>query len=139
MKYFIVFFFLIFGVKVVAQERLARLHVSITCHAQTFHNPSIRGIDENLLKWPQNGKLYSVALSDGYFHRTYVVDKNGETISSGFMPSMYFRANSNPIVFAGQKYMKRDSFNPYGAGDLAEMLFFGTVNNFITKLRFKKR
>ena len=83
-------------------------------------------------------KLISVRTANPYFHKTYLINKNGETISSGFMPSVYFRPNDNLIVISGFND-KKDSFNPYGAYDMASVVLFSTLNSFISKLKINRR
>ena len=86
----------------------------------------------------QRNKLISVPTANPYFHKTYLINKNGETISSGFMPSVYFRPNDNLIVISGFPD-KKNSFNPYGAYDMASMVLFSTFNSFISKLKINRR
>lgn len=83
--------------------------------------------------------LISVSGADSNFLRTFHVSEDGEVISSGFMPSPYFLPNNNLIVITGNHRVVRDSFNPYGARDMGTMLLFGTLNNFISRLRIGGR
>ncbi len=84
-------------------------------------------------------KLISVAGADGSFLRSFHVSEHGEVISSGFMPNSYFLPNNNLFVIMGDHRVVRDSFNPYGARDMGTMLLFGTLNNFISRLRIGGR
>ena len=84
-------------------------------------------------------KLISVRTPNPYFHRTYLIDKNGDTVSSGFMPSVYFRPNDNKVVITGRPMEQNDSFNPYGAKDFSSMLIYTTVNSFLSKIKLNKR
>ena len=93
----------------------------------------------DMVSLPSDIKLISVASLDGYSHKTFMVDQEGEAISSGYMPSSYFRPNNNFIILTGKPHIRRDSFNPYGADDLPSLIFFGTVNNFLGRIKINRR
>lgn len=102
-------------------------------------NCEILTANMGFLDYLKDSKLLKVNTYDPLFQRTYMIDKHGETISSGYMPSAYFSPNDNLIVISGKHTNQRDSFNPYGAGDLTSAFIFGTVNNFISKLKIRRR
>ena len=83
-------------------------------------------------------KLISVRTTNSHFHRTYLINKEGLSISSGFMPASYFMPTDNLIVISGM-HEKKDSFNPYGAYDMTSMVLFSTFNSFISKLKINRR
>jgi hypothetical protein len=122
-----------------AQEQLGRIQTQSNLYVRQMQ--AVPGIvpNQDVLSLPKDLKLIALSSPDGAFHRTWLIDTEGESVSSGFMPSPYFMANNNLIVVTGKPQIKRDSFNPYGAGDLPTMLLFGTVNNFISKLRIGRR
>jgi hypothetical protein len=84
-------------------------------------------------------RLISVNNPDGTFHRTFMVDNDGQTYSSGFMPATYFMPNNNLFVVSGKRYMKKDSYNPYGANDMTSVVVLSTINSLITMLKIKGR
>lgn len=91
------------------------------------------------LDFTKDLKLISVNTTNPYFQRSYMINKEGETISSGFMPSSYFLPNDNLIVFSGTNTMNSDSFNPYGSSSLGSAILFGTFNSFISRWKKSKR
>jgi len=139
MRFLIVLFLFIGASQLYGQQKLVQLYSPTTFTGDSWKNASFPEVKEPALGLPQDLKFYAIASYGGDFHRTYLVNTDGESVDAGFMPSTLFRANSNPIVFTGHERVQRDSFNPYGASDLAGLLFFGTVNNFITKFRLKKQ
>jgi len=84
-------------------------------------------------------KIVSVSTFNSNFQRSYMVNKDGKTISSGFMPSGYFSPNDNLIVISGENSKAKDSLNPYGASDMASAIIFATFNNFISKWKNNRR
>ncbi len=138
MKYFIFSFFLMLSVQAMAQDKMLtnkRIDSSIKLFV-----PANRLFvsDMGFLDYHKDSSLIQVNTYDAYFQRAYLINKQGATISSGYMPSSYFKPNDNIIVISG-KYTNKDSFNPYGARDLPSALFFGTFNNFLSKLKINKR
>ena len=95
--------------------------------------------DPKYFDFGQDLELISVKTQSVYFSRSYLINKEGESVSTGFMPSMYFRPNDNRIVVTGQKMESNDSLNPYGAKDISSAILYSTVNSFISKIRFNKR
>lgn len=139
MKYFWVLIFLLISLSMSAQERLTGILPATSLAYNAINTNLDIQPDKDLLTFSHDLKLISVNNSDGTFQRTYMVDMDGETVSSGFMPVTYFMPNHNLIVVTGKRYMKKDSFNPYGASDLSSMLVLTTINSFITKLKIKGR
>jgi hypothetical protein len=140
MKYFTFLFLLVLiGQTAKAQESIY-VNISMDFSIKRFA-PTDEFLMANMgfMSHLKDSKLIVVNTSDPYFQRTYLVDKDGETISSGFMSSTYFSPNDNSIVISGGLSHNRDSFNPYGASDLKSALILGTVNNFIQKLKINKR
>ena len=137
MKYILFLFFIILSCQSFGQV----ISYRTSLHSNTTGtNLSMKFTPNRLPVIPdvKGNKLISVRTTNPYFHRTYLINKNGETISSGFMPSAYFRPNDNLIVISGYSD-KKDSFNPYGAYDMASMVLFSTFNSFISKLKINKR
>jgi hypothetical protein len=139
MKFLWLSLFLLLNYGVSAQERLAKVHPtsSIYLNSVEFNNDVLP--DKKFINIQQDLKLLAVNNPDGAFQRTYMVDGEGETFSAGFMPAAYFMPNNNLIVVSGKRYLKKDSFNPYGASDMTSMLVLTTINSFITKLKIKGR
>jgi hypothetical protein len=123
----------------IAQEQLARIQTQSYLFVREMQTVPGMAPNKEFLSLPKDLKLIALSSPDGAFHRTYLVNAEGESVSSGFMPSAYFMANNNLIVVTGKPQIRRDSFNPYGAEDLTTILLFGTVNNFISKLRIGRR
>ena len=94
---------------------------------------------KDFMDYTKGSKILAVNTYDSNFQRTYLINKDGETISSGFMPSSYFMPNDNFIVIAGKYAVNQDSFNPYGANNMASAIILGTFNNFISRLKKNKR
>lgn len=93
----------------------------------------------DFLESAEGAKLISVRTTNVHFHKSYLINKNGETFSSGFMPSAYFSPNDNLIVISGQNTKQKDSFNPYGAYDMTSMIVLSTFNSFISRVKIKRR
>ncbi len=138
MKYLVFSFMLILSGQAMAQDSLL-LNKSADSSIRMFV-PVNEILVSNMafMDCLKDSKLIKVNTYDPYFQRTYLITKQGETLSSGYMPSSYFVPNDNFIVISG-KYTNKDSFNPYGASDFASALFFGTFNNFISKLKINRR
>lgn len=139
MRYLAIILVLFFSFPVLGQYELSSIHVPSIVNNEMSQNFDFIGSTTELVNFPKDVKLMAVASADGYFHRTYVIDQKNESISSGFMPSPYFRPNNNLIVITGKRSTPRDSFNPYGADDLPSFIFFGTVNNFISRIKINRR
>jgi hypothetical protein len=77
----------------------------------------------------------AVGSSDPFFHRSYLVDGQGQVVDRGFAPSGMFFINHNPVVFAGLSEKFRDSLNPYGSVNIQQALVTGTLNTIFTGLR----
>lgn len=122
-----------------AQERILSKY-SVYAPIRGFaSNKMILNSNLGFMDYLKDSKLIKVNTSNPYFQRTYLIDKGGETLSSGYMPSAFFSPNDNLIVITGMNRSSADSFNPYRASDLTSAIFFGTLNNFISKMKIKKR
>jgi hypothetical protein len=139
MRYLAIVLILFFSFPVLGQYHFSSIQVPSIVNNDMNQNFSFIGSTTELVNFPKDVKLMAIASADGYFHRTYLIDQENESISSGFMPSPYFRPNNNLIVITGKRSMPRDSFNPYGADDLPSFIFFGTVNNFISRIKINRR
>jgi hypothetical protein len=140
MKYLGILFFILMTHQTMAQQRLGQTYLDHIRQATEEINIGYEMMPDNdFINIPKDISLIAVSTTSGAFHRTYTVNDAGQTISSGFMPSAYFMPNNNLIVITGDQRIKRDSFNPYGADDLASMLLFATFNNFIGKLKINRR
>jgi hypothetical protein len=128
----------LFG-QVAAQNNLLStksVHYTIKSLVYSYDSPVPT---KGYLDFTKDLKLISVNTANPYFQRSYMINKEGETISSGFMPSSYFLPNDNFIVLSGKNTTNRDSFNPYGSPDLPSAIFFGTLNSFISRWKKSKR
>ncbi len=140
MKYLVALFVLFISSIAYAQDAITGIKAPALSFEKTYiGDPLFLNAHNVELNIPSKVNLLAVAASDGFFHRTYALDTEGETISSGFMPSPYYMPNNNLLIITGKQYRRRDSLNPYGADDLAEWIFLGTVNNFISRLRLGRR
>lgn len=103
--------------------------------------PNIKSgiIDYRMLAWPVQANLVSVTDEAGQFQKTYALDEDGQTISSGFRPAAYFSPNDNLLVIIGGGKRNKDSLNPYGAKDMPSAILLGTINNFISRLKIGNR
>ena len=139
MKYLVFsFMFILFG-QVAAQDNLLStnaVHYTINSVAYSYDLPILT---KDYLDFTKDLKLISLNTSNPYLQRSYMINKEGETVSSGFMPTSYFLPNDNLIVLSGKNTMNRDSFNPYGSPDLPSAIIFGTLNSFISKWKKIKR
>ncbi len=134
-------FFLLFNIigQATAQENLL---TAKSIYAPTYQFPPTNkyiASNKDFLSFTKDLKLVSISTVDSEFHRTYMINKDGETVSSGFMSSSYFLPNNNFIVITGKNTKNKDSFNPYGAYDMASAIIFGTFNNFISRIKKIKR
>lgn len=91
----------------------------------------------SLFKGHQQERFHycAVGAGDQFFHRVFLVDSQGRTVSHGFAPSAMFYSNHNPVVFSGLNEHFRDSFNPYGSVNIQQALVTGTLNAIFTGLR----
>jgi hypothetical protein len=138
MKIFGVLAFLFLSCQSFAQERLTGIQLA-QVSVQNAADSRLMMPNDDFLALPKEVHLISVSSYTGSFQKSYLVNNEGEVLSSGFMHSSHFMPNNNLIVITGEPAIAKDSFNPYGARDMASMLLFGTLNNFITKLRIKGR
>ena len=139
MKYLCLVLLLFSGVAIFAQSE-----ITIVSSAQpkfVIDNPIIqsRAIDFQMLSWPKQSHLVSISDEAGQLQRTFALNEDSKTISSGFMPVSYFRPNDNLIVINAVGYRNRDSLNPYGAKDMPSAILLGTINNFVSKLKIGGR
>ena len=138
MKYFSILFIVFFSLHAYSQGLTTNVKTTIFKGNQiNLTNYSVSP-NPDFLTLPKSSRLVAVNTANPYFQKTYMIDKEGKTISSGFMPSTYFMPNDNFIVINGRS-RGNDSFNPYGAYDLSSMLLFGTINTFIPKFKIKLR
>ncbi len=139
MKYLCLAPLLFFGGAIFAQSEITA--VSVTHTSFIKGNPSIHSkeIDYKMLAWPKQTNLISISDESGQFQKTYGLNEDGKTISSGFMPVAYFRPNDNLIVINAEGIRKKDSLNPYGARDMPSAILLGTINNFVSKLKIGGR
>jgi hypothetical protein len=77
----------------------------------------------------------AVGAGDQFFHKVFLVDSQGRTVSDGFAPSAMFYSSHNIVVFSGLNEHFRDSFNPYGSVNIQQALLTGTLNAIFTGLR----
>lgn len=138
MKYlsFFVFIFIIGqGLAQESVEVVPEIQLMGSEHSMISFNTS----NFDLAKITTGSKLISIGSNDVFFNRTYLVNRDGESLSNGFGPAPYFRPNDNLIVITGSNYNKRDSFNPYGADDVASVIILSTVNTFISRIKSGRR
>lgn len=124
---------------VFAQSESTMVSVIQTKFVKQYPNIQSRAIDYRMLTWPAQANLVSVSDEAGQFQKTYALNGNGQTISSGFSPVAYFMPNENLLVICADGNRRRDSLNPYGAKDMPSAILLGTVNNFISKLKIGNR
>ena len=136
------FLFLIFFCLVVNQSfaqnstmrDLPRTNSGSSFNSKVYESPYLSFLNNN-----QGAKLVSVNTSNIYFQKSYLIDNNGNTLSTGFMPTSYFSPNDNFLVISGFNNQNRDSFNPYGASDISSLIISSTFNAFISRLKIKRR
>ena len=139
MKYLVFSFMFILFAQVEAQNNLlSTKSVYHTINSVEYLYDS-QAPTKGYLDFTKDLKLISVNTTNPYFQKSYMINKEGETISSGFMPSSYFLPNDNLIVFSGTNTMNSDSFNPYGSSNLGSAILFGTFNSFISRWKKSKR
>lgn len=139
MKYLVFSFMFILVGQVAAQNNLLptkSVHYTIKSVVYSSDSPTPT---KGYLDFTKDLTLISVNTTNPYFQRSYLINKEGETISSGFMPGSYFSPNDNVIVLSGKNTINRDSFNPYGSSDLPSAIFLGTLNSFISRWKKSKR
>ena len=139
MKYFAFSLFLILSAQAMAQEKLSITNPVYFSAYWSRPSSELLTPNRDFLNYIKEVKLQSVNTYDSNFQRAYIINKDGETISSGFMPSSYFLPNDNFFVISGKSTITKDSFNPYGATTMASAIIFGTFNNFISKLKINRR
>ena len=139
MKYLAFLFLLILAMQSMAQDEFLKTELTIySIHGFSSTNNFLNS-KKDFMEYTKGSKIIAVNTYDSNFQRTYLINKDGETISSGFMPSSYFIPNDNFIVISGKYAVNQDSFNPYGANNMASAIILGTFNNFISRLKKNKR
>ena len=139
MKYLVFSFLLILFGQAMAQDDL------FMTESLFYSNHSITPSDKPItpmkgfMDYTKGSKLLVVNTYDSNFQRTYLINKDGETISTGYMPSTYFLPSDNFLMISGKSTRNKNSLNPYGAADLASAIIIGTFNSFISKLKKKRR
>jgi hypothetical protein len=97
---------------------------------------------EYLDKWTgfafDESKMITLTTHDPGFSKTFLVDGENRTVDQGYAPGSYYTPNHNRLVINGRRLV-RDSFNPYGALNIGEAIFLGTLNQFITKIGKSRR
>ena len=138
MKFLLLIFFCLLVNQSFAQnslmQNLPHPNSGSNFNSQVYESPYLSFLNNN-----QGVKLISVNTSNVYFQKSYLIDKNGNTMSAGFMPTSYFLPNDNFLVISGQNNQNRDSFNPYGASDISSLIISSTFNAFISRLKNKRR
>jgi hypothetical protein len=122
----------------VAQSQLLSSNIHVAAKSDITHIQ----INDKALSFLQSEidlTFASVKTPNKYFHKTFLLNSEGSSISSSYMPSAYYRPNNNMVIITGLSQKPRDSFNPYGATDLTSVVFLSTVNSFISKIRISKR
>lgn len=115
-------------------QNLPDPNIGSSFKSQVYESPYLSFLNNN-----QGVKLVSVKTSNVYFHKSYLIDKNGNTLSAGFMPTSYFLPNDHLLVIGGLNNQNRDSFNPYGAYDISSLIISSTFNAFISKIKINRR
>jgi len=138
MRNFSILILVFISIQVFSQERPSNVKTTFFIGNQISLASQSITPNTDYLTLPKGSRLIAVNTTNPYFQKSYMIDKEGKTISSGFMPSAYFMPNDNFIVINGRS-RGADSFNPYGAYDLSSMLLFGTINTFIPKFKIKLR
>ncbi|MCK5207313.1 MAG: hypothetical protein KAQ79_04810 [Cyclobacteriaceae bacterium] len=135
MKYLTFSFLLILFGQAMAQDNLLMTESVYSSIHGVIPSNELLTLKRDFMDYTKGSKLLAVNTYDSNFQRAYLINKDGETISSGYMPSTYFLPNDNFIVISGKNTKNKDSFNPYGATDVAFAIVFGTINNFISRLK----
>lgn len=115
-------------------QNLPHTNSGSSFNSQVYESPYLSFLNNN-----KGVKLVSVNTSNIYFQKSYLIDKNGNTLSTGFMSTSYFLPNDNLLVISGQNNQNRNSFNPYGASDISSLIISSTFNAFISRLKNKRR
>ena len=139
MKYLILSFTLLLFDQAMAQNALIKSDFSSYGLAENLSENNLMVTKMDFSVYTKGSKLVALNTFDPNFQRTYLINKSWETISSGFMPSSNFLPNNNFISISGKNTMRQDSFNPYGANNVAAALVLGTFNNFISRLKKNRR
>jgi len=137
---FLVLLILVIGLnKTLAQSSTYEFFSTDFIQEQQFSEIPFPSPNPDFLYISEGTKLITLCTSDIYFHKSYLVNKKGETLSAGYMPSSYFLPNDNPIVISGFANRVKDSFNPYGANDMPSMIVLATFNNFISRIKWNRK
>ncbi|MCK5103024.1 MAG: hypothetical protein KAR17_09420 [Cyclobacteriaceae bacterium] len=139
MKYLTFSFLLILFGQAMAQDNLLMTESVYSSIHGVVPSNELLTLKRDFMDYTKGSKLLAVNTYDSNFQRAYLINKDGETISSGYMPSTHFLPNANFIVISGKSTNNKDSFNPYGATDVASAIVFGTFNNFISRLKKNRR
>ena len=123
----------------IANCAFSQENVSKSISIQNYMYLSTHQPDLDFLRDLRDAKIVSVSSNNQFFHKSYLVSKDGKALSSGFMSSSNFIPNDNLIVVSGQNTMQRDSFNPYGAYDMTSMIVLSTFNTFLSRIKIKRR
>ena len=81
---------------------------------------------------------FYVRVPGSHFNKTYILNDKGESIMSTYTHYLNFVPNQNPVVVVGSTndfFNRVDSYNPYGAQNLQQALFLGTVNSIMKIFR----
>lgn len=138
MKYLLFLSFILISGCALAQNNVLNSNGTISKYYSSMED-KLSAPNINFQRFTEGTKLISVRTSDAYFHKSYMINKDGETLSSGFMSSAYFQPNNNIVVVSALPTRYRDSFNPYGAYDMMSMIVLSTFNNFISRLKINQR
>lgn len=139
MKSISLIFLLFFGGTVFAQSEIVMVSATQTRFISDSPNIQFGIIDYQMLAWPRQSELVSVSDEAGQLQKTYALNEDGETISSGFRPAAYFSPNDNLLVISAGGNQNKDSLNPNGAKDMPSAILLGTINNFISRLKIGNR
>lgn len=138
MRYLMLFFLGLLSSISVAQSQLLSSNIHGVAQSDIAH-VQINDKAFSFLHSENELTFTSVKTTNKYFHKTFLLNSEGNSISSSYMPSAYYRPNNNMVIITGLSQKTRDSFNPYGATDLTSVVFLSTVNSFISKIRISKR
>ena len=134
MRYYFVLIFLLIVNYAFSQDDITRGISSKNFMYLSTHQPDLA-----FLRDLNDTKIVSIRTSNKFFNKSYLISKNGDALSSGFMSTSNFLPNDNLIVVSGQNTSQRDSFNPYGAYDMTSMIILSTFNTFISRIKIKRR
>ncbi len=135
MKYFYICFLLFVCSSVSAQEELkvGVFYYPISNYVpapKTFYFPK-----NDFHDYTTGIKLISVRTANPYFKKTYLISNEGQTISSGFMPAVYFN-QTHDLNMANSVY--NAYLNPYNynsASPFQSDAFNSFVNTFISQYK----